>query len=71
MKSKYKYVYFSEPKGSYSFKWLAYVCRRDRAKDTNHIIKRKFETEIEAAKAVDLALIRNNEEPVNILKRNN
>ena len=59
MKSKYKHVYFKKqtPSGI-SFTWLAYVGRVNKLKDTKHIIRKLFKTEIEAAKAVDLALIR-------------
>ena len=69
MKSQYKYVYFKKRQAGYGEGWMARIDRKNKVKDTKWIIQKWFLTEIEAAKAVDLALIKNNEEPVNILKR--
>lgn len=69
-KSKYKYVYYQKPHGTYKKgMWMAYIKRRNNVRDTNFIIRKHFNTELEAAKAVDIALIKNKEEPVNIYKK--
>ena len=55
--------------GSRKYMWRAFICRRNNIRDTNFIIKKDYKTELEAAKAVDIALMKNKEEPVNIYKK--
>lgn len=69
-KSKYKYVYYIKPTGNCrKYMWRSCIVRRNEFRDTNYIIRKLFKTELEAAKAVDIALIKNKEEPVNIYKK--
>jgi hypothetical protein len=59
--SKYNGVYFKQR----SSKWEAYI----KINDGERIQVGTFTNEREAAKAVDIARIKNGLEPVNILKR--